>query len=163
MKILQNVKWFSFFAPLVRLCWFTKIGVRNWNDFYFKEFYYIFFILKIGVKINLKIITKNHATDSEIGFLTNQFWSPWAATCHTNSVVVKNGSNRKPASSVKTKIDHFENMQHVEFTELSDLLNFRNGLFFEVKFFSPFFPFLKWTGPSQTVKYFSERKIKVLI
>ena len=33
-------------------------------------------ISKIGVKINLKIITKNHAADPEIGFLTKSISKP---------------------------------------------------------------------------------------
>ena len=34
-------------------------------------------ISKIGVKINLKIITKNHAADPEIGFLTKSISKPY--------------------------------------------------------------------------------------
>ena len=32
----------------------------------------------MGVKINLRIITKNHAADSEIGFLTKSIRKPYS-------------------------------------------------------------------------------------
>ena len=34
-------------------------------------------ISKIGVKVNLRIITKNHAADSEIGFLKKSITKPY--------------------------------------------------------------------------------------
>ena len=46
-----------------------KIGLRNWNFFGVKEFLWIF-IFKMTVKINLRIIAKNHAADPQIEFLT---------------------------------------------------------------------------------------------
>ena len=33
----------------------------------------------MAVKMNLRIITKNHEADSEMGFLANRFQSPMAA------------------------------------------------------------------------------------
>ena len=34
-------------------------------------------VLKMGVKINLRIITKNHAADPEKGFLTKSILKPY--------------------------------------------------------------------------------------
>ena len=43
--------------------------IRNFN-FHAVGFFSEFLILKMGVKMNLSIITKNRGADSEIGFLT---------------------------------------------------------------------------------------------
>ena len=40
-----------------------------------KDFFMIF-DFKMGVKMNLRIITKNHAADPEIGFLTKSISKP---------------------------------------------------------------------------------------
>ena len=47
-----------------------KIELWKWNFFGVKEFFSWILILKIAVKMNLRIITKNHTADPEIGFLT---------------------------------------------------------------------------------------------
>ena len=52
----------------------------------------------MGVKMNLWIITKNNATDPEKMLPHKSIFKPFG---HTDSVVVKNWSNRKPASSIK--------------------------------------------------------------
>ena len=56
------------------------------------------FITKIAVKMNLRIITKNHATDPEKGFLTKSISKPYGrATAIPTaselriSVIYKNG------------------------------------------------------------------------
>ena len=43
----------------------------------------------MAVKINLRIIRKNHAADPEIGFLANRFQSPRAAQQPCRRVGVK--------------------------------------------------------------------------
>ena len=48
------------------MCWLIKIGLRKWNFFRVKEFFWRIMILKRGVKMNFRIITKNHAADSKI-------------------------------------------------------------------------------------------------
>ena len=46
---------------------FIKIGLRKWNFFFgIKEFFFVFLISKMGVKMNFRIIPKNHETDSKI-------------------------------------------------------------------------------------------------
>ena len=54
----------------INIYWSRKIGFRKWNFFGVKEFFLWTLISKIGVKTNLRIITKNHAAHPEIGFLT---------------------------------------------------------------------------------------------
>ena len=41
-----------------------------------RNFFTSFLISKMAVKMNLKIITKNHAADPEIGFLTKPISKP---------------------------------------------------------------------------------------
>ena len=62
-------------------------------------------ISKMGVKMNLRIITKNHAADPEIGFLTKSISKPngcatamptaWESITHFPSSKLKNRINRK--------------------------------------------------------------------
>ena len=54
---------------LLNIWWLLKIGLRKWNFFSVKEFFFADFGFKIDVKMNFRIITKNHAADSEIGCL----------------------------------------------------------------------------------------------
>ena len=54
--------------------------------FYVKHFFRMSLISKISVKMNLRIITKNHAADLEIGFLTRSI-SNWNG--HADNVGVK--------------------------------------------------------------------------
>ena len=54
----------------INIYWSRKIGFRKWNFFGVKEIFLWTLISKIGVKTNLRIITKNHAAHPEIGFLT---------------------------------------------------------------------------------------------
>ena len=42
-----------------------------------KEFFRMNFDLKIGVKMNLRIITKNHETDPELRFLSKSISKPY--------------------------------------------------------------------------------------
>ena len=45
--------------------WFVKIGLRKLN-FLANEFFSSIMIPEMGVKMNLRIITKSHAADSKI-------------------------------------------------------------------------------------------------
>ena len=54
-----------------------KIGLLKWNFFGVKEFFSWILIRKIAVKINLRIIMKNHAADPEIGFFTKSISEPY--------------------------------------------------------------------------------------
>ena len=61
----------SIFFGLFKKTWLSKmifLAPRN--------FFTWTLILKIAVKMNLRIITKNHAADPEIGFLTKSFSKP---------------------------------------------------------------------------------------
>ena len=51
------------------VCWFMKIDLRKWNFFGVKEFFSWMLVSKMGLEMNLRIITKNHAADPEIEFL----------------------------------------------------------------------------------------------
>ena len=42
-----------------------------------RNFFASIFILKMVVKMNLRILTKNHAADPEIGFLTKSILKPY--------------------------------------------------------------------------------------
>ena len=53
-----------------------QIDIRNY--FGIKEFFLANFVSKMNVKMNLRIITKNHAADSKIGFLLKiDFRADW--------------------------------------------------------------------------------------
>ena len=41
------------------------------------DFFFINFELKMGVKMNLRLITKNYGADQEIGFLTKSILKPY--------------------------------------------------------------------------------------
>ena len=53
-----------------------KIGLRKWNFFGIKEFFSWILISKMDVEINLRIITRNHTGDPEIGFLAKSISKP---------------------------------------------------------------------------------------
>ena len=63
--------------------WF---GLRKWNCFGIKEFSSWILISKMGAKMNLRIIMKNHTADSEKAFLTKSISKPYG---HAASVRVK--------------------------------------------------------------------------
>ena len=56
--------------------WFIKIRLRKWNFFRAKEFFTWTLISKMAVKMKLRIITKNHAADSEIEFFEKSISKP---------------------------------------------------------------------------------------
>ena len=56
-----------------------KIGLRKIIFWCQEIFVAKILISKMGIKMNLRIITKNHEADSEIGFLKNRFQSRMAA------------------------------------------------------------------------------------
>ena len=47
------------------------------NFFGVKKIFFMNFCLKIAVKMNLRIITKNHTADPEKGFLTKSLLKPY--------------------------------------------------------------------------------------
>ena len=53
-----------------------KINLRKWDFFCCKKFF-MNFDLKMGFKMNLRIIMKNHAADPEIGFLAKSILKPY--------------------------------------------------------------------------------------
>ena len=73
-------------------------GNRSSSMKYFgaKEFYSRILTYKLGLKMNLKIITKNHASDQEVGFL--DFKAVWL---HCRQ---RRGWNRVPLSSAPPQI-----------------------------------------------------------
>ena len=73
----NSEKWrFNCWVKFLRNCeliylniwWFMKIGLRKWFFFGVKQFFFMNLDLKMGVKMNFRIITKNHAADSKTGF-----------------------------------------------------------------------------------------------
>ena len=54
-----------------------KIELRNWNFLVSRNFFAWILILKMSVKMNLRIIMKNHEADPEIGFLTKSISTPY--------------------------------------------------------------------------------------
>ena len=61
------------------ICGFMKIGLRKLNFFGVKEFFSWILISIMSVKMNLRIITKNHAAETEIGFLAKLISSRMAS------------------------------------------------------------------------------------
>ena len=57
-----------------------KIGLRKWNFFGVKEFFPWILISKMDVKMNLRVITKNHAADLKIGSPFKSILEPIALT-----------------------------------------------------------------------------------
>ena len=63
-----------------------KIRLRKWIFFFLpRNFFTWTLISKMAVKMNLRIITKNHAADPEIGFLAKSISKPngWATAMST--------------------------------------------------------------------------------
>ena len=60
-----------------KICWFLKNRGSKIIFFGAKEFLTWTLISKMAVKINLRIITKNHAADPEKGFLTKSISKPY--------------------------------------------------------------------------------------
>ena len=56
-----------------------KIGLRKVIFFWCQGIVFMIYDCKMGVKMNLRIVTKNYAADPEIGFLKNRFQSLIAA------------------------------------------------------------------------------------
>ena len=54
-----------------------------------KEFFSWILILKMDVKMNLRIITKNHAADSKIGFPLKSILKSIGLRVHADSLGVK--------------------------------------------------------------------------
>ena len=54
-----------------------KTGIRKRNFLSVKKFFLLILISKMGVKMNLKIITKNHPADPVKGFLTKSISKPY--------------------------------------------------------------------------------------
>ena len=65
------------------MCRFIKIGLRKWNSW--------ILISKMSVKMNFRIITKNHAADSKIGSSQKSILEPMGLTSPT----------RQPGSETK--------------------------------------------------------------
>ena len=59
------------------MCRFIKIRLRKWKFLKWQGIFFSFILFtKMGVKMNLRCKTKNHAADPEIGFLTKSIERP---------------------------------------------------------------------------------------
>ena len=66
-------------SAIIKSAKIIKSGFENEIFLVSRNFFSWSFISKMGVKMNLRIITKNNAADSEIGFLTKSISRPMAA------------------------------------------------------------------------------------
>ena len=62
---------------IASVCLFMKIGHQKWNFFGDKNFFSWISVSKMGVKMNIRIITKNNAANPEIGFFTKLILKPY--------------------------------------------------------------------------------------
>ena len=75
---LGSDMWFPLLTPtLAGQLRFRRIGLRKWIFVVSRNFFLWIFLSKTGVKMNLRIIMKNNAADSEIGFLTKSISKPY--------------------------------------------------------------------------------------
>ena len=66
-----------------------EIGLRKWDFSGVKEFFPRIRIWKMGVKINIRIITKNHAADSKIDFRADGTHDSYPTAGELKNVILK--------------------------------------------------------------------------
>ena len=90
-----------------------QIDIRNY--FGIKEFFLANFVSKMNVKMNLRIITKNHAADSKIGFLLKiVFRADWTHESNPTAWEL-NTSERKNEVQILLEVIQEREVRNVSF------------------------------------------------